>query len=67
MSVHCRTGSLESDPENIEEIVSVHCRTGSLETIVNKLKIGSKVHCRTGSFSNVRLRNCMETMGKKIA
>ena len=30
-AVHCRTGSLEKFPQQLDALQHVHCRTGSLE------------------------------------
>ena len=56
MSVHCRTGSLESWPSTILLVLFVHCRTGSLETSAAVSIFPTQVHCRTGSLEKNALR-----------
>ena len=52
VTVHCRTGSLESQDLVLHETYHVQCRTGSLES-TDVFNVGAvPVHCRTGSLEN---------------
>ena len=53
ISVHCRSGSLETPVCRVQTGDIVHCRSGSLE---NQLPPGEPlpvVHCRSGSLETI--------------
>ncbi len=50
LSVHCRTGSLETVHLVVQDVLTVHCRTGSLEMSAFASQLSPTVHCRTGSL-----------------
>jgi hypothetical protein len=52
ITVHCRTGSLESDGNGKMAGIGVHCRTGSLENDGGQYIVLRTVHCRTGSLES---------------
>ena len=50
LMVHCRIGSLESQPTLGKQYRQVHCRIGSLEKPGVPARQTASVHCRIGSL-----------------
>ena len=51
--VHCHTGSLENQLNDLANAEVVHCHTGSLEKSNVVIRDDGCVHCHTGSLEIV--------------